>query len=306
MNANYKSCDCNDKTCYDQNIYKVRDYINLIDLKLSEISCNSLKLSSWGYSHKKIDKSEENILTVYKKFLLLVYKYLSNNTEVPLGEKEIQKVLERVSSYIDIDSTDYVYNLKVKKDNSKQQEYLLMNPGCQPYETWERALLGICYKLGISVKETSDNYKLVYEILSSNINDSCTIYYTLDVVTKAIEQKCFDVSIKNIASCKVDYDLIVSNTDCDLSFEMYMEMLSKNLSSTVIHNLYSSGGSLKLLSNEVHISINGISCKISDVTVNSKSSNIDGELVGRVLHTESENSLEIIQNLKNSYNNIVC
>lgn len=306
MNVNYKYCDCNDKTCYDQNIYKVRDYINLIDLKLSEISCNSLKLNSWGYSHKKFNKSDGAILTVYKKFLSLVYKYLNNNSEVPLEEKEVQKVLERVSSYIDIDNTDYVYNLKVKRDNSRQQEYLLMNPGCQPYETWERSLLGICYKLGISVKESTDNYKFIYEILTKPLNDSCVLYYTLDIINKAITQKCFDVNVKNIASCKVDYETIVKSTKCDLNFDLYIKMISNNLSSTTIQNIYKAGGSLRINNNKVYIKINGNECNITDIKIDSKNCNIDGGLMSRIINSEGSSTVEIIENLKNSYNNIIC
>jgi hypothetical protein len=289
--------------CYETDIEKLDQYIYNINCKISEYNSSSICTDSWGYACSNVNKKSFEELMIFRYFLKQHRKSLAEGYSCQLCPEEVQNVLE--ASFYHIDSKfDKTSDVVISKEGF--DEWVINNPTCVAWEDWERGVNRICKRIGIEVTNASDNYKFVYEILSKSLNDSCVLYYTLDVVSKAIEQKCFDVSIKNIASCKVDYDLIVSNTDCDLSFEMYMKMLSKNLSSTVIHNLYSSGGSLKLLSNEVHISINGISCKISDVTVNSKSSTIDGELVGRVLRTESENSLEIIQNLKNSYNNIVC
>lgn len=290
--------------CYDTDIEKLDQYIYNINCKISEYNSSNMCTDSWGYACNSVSKDSFEKLMVFRYFLKQHRKSVAAGYSCQLCPEEVQNVLEASFYHID---TKFNKTSDVVISDEGFDEWATNNPSCIAWEDWERSVNRICKRIGIEVKNASDNYKFIYEILSKPLNDSCVLYYTLDIVSKAIEQKCFDVNVNNIASCKIDYDLIVESTaNCDLSFNMYMKILSNNISSTVVQNVYNSGGSLRVVKDTVYLSINGNECKISDINVNSKSSSIDGTLKGRIIDGEGTSTLQIIEDLKNSYNNIIC
>lgn len=305
MNATYKCCKNNDINCYDNNIYKVRDYINLIDIKMSEISCNNLQLSSWGYSHREYKDNSLKKLKLFKFFLGTVYSYLSKGIEPPFKDMEVQKVLESVSFLVDTDRADNIRSLRVKEDKSRQDEYLVLNPGCQPYEVWERALIKVCHEIGFTIKDKSSACKISYDILISSIEDNCKLFYTIDIINKAKAQNCFDINITNLASCKNDYNILINNIKCDLSYEVYIQILKCNVSSKALENILSNNYGVSVEDNEVLLHKNGNSFKLSDITIKNVKG-VNSMTFNRVINDGTTDTLEIVNTLKNSYNNLDC
>lgn len=309
ITANFKYCE-KDTECFDHNVYKITSYIDLIDLKLSEVNSVDVQKTKWGYSARDFDKYLKQDLLVYKKFLETFQSNLYYNPELEfeISSHEIQKVLEAVSHLIDVNKRDYCTSLKVKIDKSKQQEYLIKNPGCQPYEDWEKYMLGICVIIGLKAKNVTDSVQLVANIVSKSLEDNCKFFTTLEVITKACEQNSFDVNIKNFASCKLQYETLVKNHVCALSFLEYMDVLNSNVSGKAVESIYESGGELKYENDTLYVILNGQRYDLLGLTINPQNSSAPytDDYILSVVEQGETDAVEVKEILKNSYSNLDC
>lgn len=307
ITANFKYCN-KELDCFDHNIYKITSYIDLIDLKISEINSLQIQKSKWGYTSKNINQLSFKKLLLYKKFLKAFqsYTYSEVGFEYEISETNIQKVLESVSYLIDYNKLPYCRNLKVKEDRSNQTEYLLLNPGCQPYEEWERYVLGICTHIHLTSKNITDSVKILYQVSSKPLVDNCKFFTTLSVITKAKEQKCFDVNISNLATCKLNYDLIISNYNCNLSFSNYINVLGSGISSKSLEYLLESGAKIEYLNDKLYLVVTGKYYELLGINVNSINGSISDEYISKVINNGPSSSVEVKEILKNSYSNLNC
>lgn len=194
-----------------------QQYANAVVRFLKELKT----IESWGYRTQKVVPKEN------AQLLALSYSFKN-----PFLYNKIQS--SRVKDYL----------VKSLLDTTNVQEWFDTNPTCVTEDHIELKLYTILPKLGISIKDITNSCELIINVNSRDITDHCRLYYTLDVISKAVDQSCYDVNVENIAQCKLNYDLLVKKYDCKLTYSEYEKTLQSNLSSAVIENIYKSGAKL--------------------------------------------------------------
>jgi len=240
-------------------------------------------IESWGYKTKQT-APEENVQ-------LIALSYPFNN---PSLYNKIQT--SKVENYL----------VKSLLDTSNVQEWFDNEPNCVTEDHIELKLYTILPKLGVSVKDISQSCEIIVNVNSKEITDHCKLYYTLDVISKAVSQDCFDVNIdvKNIEQCKLNYKLLVKKYDCKLTYSEYEKILESNISSTAIENIYQSGAKLIYKVNPI-IVLGDNEYDTSNIKTNSGLPAIQDEVLINLLGEEySLREAEIKEVLQNSYCNL--
>jgi hypothetical protein len=129
---------------------------------------------------------------------------------------------------------------KQEVDRSKQDQWLLKNPGCIAYETWEKALYQVCNKIEVYIDSIKrDECKFIYEIAMKPETECMVVY---EVVQDIAE--CFvEYSVKaNIKECKYQYEIVKLDKKCTpISFEIYVKLVECGLSYDIIKKSLSCG-----------------------------------------------------------------
>lgn len=267
-----KSCckTCyNCPNCYDLTLDRINDIIYAIEDKISKVSENFICEKSWGFSRPNIKDSSKKVLSLYRNTLLRYKRSILLGDSTCLCDDEAQSIIENSLNLVDISCTFDSNRCDIVVDNSGVSSWLLTNPGCVAFEDWEERMFWVIPKLGITVNEVSDAYKLIYAISVSAVLDPYRIMYNLTVFSKAVNEGCYDVNvdvtkvkcdldyslyIKDIEKCKIEFNSIVKSIECNLElstkvkdvlckidFGTYVKLLECNLSSTIIASLLNCG-----------------------------------------------------------------
>lgn len=293
--------------CYNLDIEKVRQYLYLIDLKISEYNESSICISDWGYACKPVTYDQFEKLIIYKGYINHYYKSLTLGFDSGMCPDEIQSVLEATSKLITLSTFSVKGFSNVTVDDSMFNEWVLENPYCVAWEDWEKSAVKVCPKVGIQVKSVTEACNLLFDVKVDDVfTDNCKFLYTLSIASIAKRKSCVDVNVSNLGTCKVNYEFIVENYDCNFDFDTYVSLLNCNLSHKVITNLLECGV-------DIHYDVDQLCAeiitktgkyKLTDVEVNIFDSNVDSDSLSQIIDLDEDDlNLQDIDLLINSYNN---
>lgn len=267
-----KSC-C--KTCYNcPNCFnitfdRISDLIYAIEHTLSVQSEAYLCDKAWGFSRPSLPNKSKKVLTLYRDTLLRYKKSLINNFGVCLCDDEAQSVIEEILNLVDLSCTQDRNRCDLITDDSNLDTWLINHPGCVAFEDWEERFYWVIPKLGIEVKEVSDAYKLLYALNVSEIEDTYKVLYNLTVISKAVNEGCYDVNvdvtkvncgldyslyIKDFEKCKIEFNALIKELECNINlspevkkvvcgidFSTYAKLLECNISTEIIASFLNCG-----------------------------------------------------------------
>ncbi|HNO70241.1 MAG TPA: hypothetical protein PKO16_00540 [Bacteroidia bacterium] len=263
-----KTC-FNCPNCYDLTFDRINDIIYSIETKLSEESEKFLCERNWGFSKTSLKNNSKKVLSLYLDALLRYRKSLLSKNPVCLCDTEVQSVIENSLDLVDISCIFDSKRCDIVTDDSYLDAWLLSNPGCFAFEDWEERLNWVIPKVGISVKEVSESFKLLYILNVSRAEDCHKILYNLTVYSKAVNDGCYDINvdvtkvncdldynffIKDLEKCKIQFNTLIKEVECNinltpevrkvlckLDFNTYTKLLECNLSTSVISTLLNCG-----------------------------------------------------------------
>lgn len=262
-----KTCH-NCPNCYNLSFERIVDLLYSVEHRISDYFESYVFEKIWGFSKPTICKSDLRKLAIYRDILNRYRKSLIRNYNTCLCDSEIQTIIENVLGIVDINCIPSKERSDVISDKSGLEAWLLTSPGCLAFEDWESRMYETCPKLGIKVTNSAGLFKLVYEIAVDKIVDPYKLLYTLSVVSKAINEGCYDINIDvkrkdckttyeliiDKEQCQLDYNLLVESVKCNLeinpevrkvlcgiSFDTYVNLLNCNLSTTVISTILNCG-----------------------------------------------------------------
>ena len=279
-----KHCDpC--PNCYNINEYYIADLLYAINLKISENYDRYLKLMSYGYGCVFPDNDNKK-LTIFKDSLQKFYTAITNGYAVCLCPNEIQLIIEEVLDLINIGCCTSSERCDIEIDDTNREMWILDNPYCVSYDSWEILARKICPKFEISslylpdagkllytlksyelireradlsselisfgndvryfrsldcwdVTATVDGCEFDYKVTSKEIED-CILKYNISAATV---EKCLTlgIDVRELDTCLFNYNLLVKETKCDISFDTYVKLLSCNFSYDILSTLVKCG-----------------------------------------------------------------
>jgi hypothetical protein len=272
----HKSC-CkichNCPNCYDLTFNRISDLIYAIEEKISNDCESYLCQKSWGFSKLELKDDSKKVLNLYRETLLRYRKALLFGHDVCLCDSETQNVIENVLNLVNISCVYDRNRCDIVTDDSNLDSWLLTHPGCFAFEDWEERLNWVIPKIGITVKEVSEAFKLLYVLNVSTVEDCYKILYNLTVYSKAVNEGCYDVNVdvtklncdldynfyvKDLEKCKIEFTSLIKEIECNLNmspevkeilckidFDTYTKLLECNLSTTIISTLFNCGINVK-------------------------------------------------------------
>lgn len=135
----------------------------------------------------------------------------------------------------------------IAQDVSKRQVNVLMNKGCVPHETYERAAYELCEILNIKFKVEEYVCDVAYDLVVKNL--SCDLLYALKVT-----QEYCDMGYKlkyTPTQCEINYKTLVDTYKCKLTYKTYMKLLECGMSHTAVVKAVECNLNLKVRKNDV-------------------------------------------------------
>lgn len=219
-------------------------------------------------------------------------------------EEDVQPVFEYLSYKINVTHHSRNTFSDVKVDDSREQEWIMNNPGCISREEWEKFTYKICPRINFRVVSVKEAAKFIKDIKVNYINESCPILYTISIAQLAAKKNCYDVSVKSIEDCKRDYKVLVNEVGCNFDFDVYAKLLECNLSNKVITKLVECGldlGYSPTTNTAIIITEQG-EYNLADIDINIISESTDYELLSALLGISEEDVRNSdLEYLLNSY-----
>lgn len=282
MQTANQSCDkiCNScPNCYNLSEYRLRDILYAINEKIVQHSEYLICKLMWGYGCKQfIEDGDFEKLLNYQSSIERYYQSLRNGYEPCLCPDEIESIVERALDLIDIGCCNSPNRKDLVIDESNLDLWVLDNPGCVAYEAWERHLVRIVPKVGISVKSVDMSCDILATV--KEVSDKCKFLYTVSVYNVA--NSCITTKVKvNKKECKLDYNALVKEHKCNLSFDVYTKLIECNMTPKIIGSLLSCGVSVNYNVEKKcpQIEIGTQSIAVCDTKVNVFSNNVDKKLL---------------------------
>lgn len=234
-------CDHCKDICFDVDSKIVGDTIYAAKVKLSD---NSLKKDQYldnGYAKGLLCKDKEldllrnlNLLEKYKAYsrIPVFQKCLCDN--------DIQKIVDNILGIADISCCSDSNRADVIIDSSGYNDWVLKNPDCIVYESWEAAYLGICTKFSLGSVFLETNPKLLYDISVADISNKCDLIVAVSIQNKQPCELNTDITV-DIDDCKLQYDLMVDSHNCSLEFDAYVNLIKCGVKAEVVSKLVECG-----------------------------------------------------------------
>lgn len=279
-------CDKCKDICFDISSSIVSDSIYAAKVKLSE---NSLKKDDFlenGYTKGVLCKDKE--LELLRNLeLLQQYKAYGkiNNFQKCLCDNEIQKLVDNILGIADIACCSDPKRKDVVIDTSGYDQWVLKNPNCIVYESWEASYLGICTKFSLDSVFLETPPKLLYDISVANISNKCDLVMAISIQNEKPCDVNADINV-TLEDCKLQYDLLVSEHKCDLTFNAYVEMIKCGVKAEVISKIVGCGLNVRFNAEKKSCDImleDNISVTLSDAKFCFEEKNINCEAASEIL-----------------------
>ena len=240
-----KDCKCNCKgVCQTLDIRSPLNKINsFLSIKGSEL------LSSMYYGYHDRDCIYKEILEA--RLLQSALEYLQKAKVLGDGsscmcDEDIQSLVEKANHAVEF-CTHEEQGLEV--DRSGRDKFLINNPQCVSYESWERFSEGACNTIGFEIKTTKDKCDIMFQVSRDII--SCDLLYNIQVYNKFCDLG-YKIS-RTEEECKIDYKLLMENHDCDMTFKTYLRLVNANISYSLVDEALSCGLTLKVMDGQPYL-----------------------------------------------------
>lgn len=262
---------CKGNPCYNHGVKELDELLYRINLKLCDYTEAVLCRSKWGYYATDFTADKRCKLELYKDSIQRHYNAVKFGYEASLCPDEIQKIIEKALCLVDnVPCGDMRCDIKI--DRSGFDSWVLSNPGCVAFESWQRCLYNqtpllrgsvsliqpdidtlmynaACVLKGekiddlefkadcVLTKEDVDKIEYV-----SEVKDLQKGLSTLRVLNEAIAIGCYDINYKiNKNDCILKYNQLVEHQQCGLTLNQYTTLLDCHLSHEVMSTLYDCG-----------------------------------------------------------------
>jgi hypothetical protein len=219
-------------------------------VQASEAAVNRAR---WGYPTKTI-RPEYSLEMTEEIRALRNYRHALVHKGAPcLCPDEAQQMLERLLNLSDTVCRSTSPDTGVTVDESGMDEYMLTNPTCVPYDSWERSLYRVCPVLNLTVKDVQESAKkfaydvfvtqhpgvckLTYDVLVSGDSFACKV---AALVTARASECKLSLKKKTTVSdqkCMVEFNSLVQKITCDLDFSVFAQLRRCGLSVDLIGKL---------------------------------------------------------------------
>lgn len=271
-------CDKCKGSCFNLEMQVVEDALYAGKYLLSN---NSIKKNNYlvnGYAKgvlcKDIELNLLNNLEILEKYLLL---YKTKEIQRCLCDDELSIIIDNILGIADISCCSSSDRSDIIIDDSGYNEWVVRNPYCQVYETWESAYLGLCTKFNIENVFRNEVPKLIYEINIAQVKNKC------DLIT-AISIQNDNASSEENCEYEVEYKVI--SQKCDLTFEMYSKIRNCGVKANVISKIVDCGINVSYNSEkntcDIHLSPTS-KIALCDLKFNINSEKINCELASNIL-----------------------
>lgn len=246
MNAAAKSVKCCEgckDTCFTVRDKSVKDALYAGIVRLSNNSILKNAFLKQGYIKAVLCKDAELDLT---RNVELLNKYISmQEAYMCLCPDEILQIVDNILRVADISCCNSSERADLIIDDSLYNEWIIKNPDCVVYESWEAAYYGICTKFSFGEVFVQEDPKLIYEIAVTPIEHKCELVYAISEQNKKECDIKADFKISEVESCKLNYDLLVKQTQCDLNFDTYVKIIECGIKPEVVSKLVECGFKLE-------------------------------------------------------------
>ena len=281
--ANSVKCckGCKD-TCFTVRDKIVKDAAYAGMVKLSDNSILKNAFLKQGYIKGVLCKDTELDLT---RNVEILNKYISIQSEsMCLCPDEVLQVVDNILRVADINCCNSSERADLIIDESGYNEWVIQNPDCVVYESWEAAYMGICTQFSFGEVFLQEDPKLIYEIAVTPIENKCDLIYAISEQNNNCEIKA-DVNISEVESCKIQYEALVKNIQCDLSFDSYVKIIDCGIKPEVVSKLVECGfkleANIEKKSCDIHIDAK-TTITLCDYKFDLNSQNIDCKLASDI------------------------
>ena len=282
-------CDKCKDICLNIESQFVRDALYAGKVLLSDNSLKKNLFVKQGYIKGILCKDKELSLT---KNIELLEKYLIYNKiedfQKCLCDNDISQLIDNILGIADISCCSSSDREDLIIDESGYEQWAIENPNCLVYDSWEAAFLGICTKFSLEEVFFKEDPKIIYELSATNIPNKCNLIFAISVQndTKIGCDLNYNVIVSEEKDCKLEYDLMVSQTKCDLSFEVFTEIRKCGVKAEAIIELVKCG--LKITPNvekqscDIHVDAN-TKITLCDYKFNIDTNNINCKIISEIL-----------------------
>lgn len=209
------------------------------------LSNNSLRKNDFlinGYAKGILCKDKEHELL---RNIELLDKYRSlykiSDIQKCLCDNDIQKLVDNILGIADISCCSDEDRADVVIDDSAYNEWVIKNPNCVVYESWEAAFLGVCTEFSIEKIFLQQDPKLLYELNVANIDNKCDLILAINIQNQICSPVLADIKVTKEETCKLEYEILIKEKNCNIEFDTYVKLIDCGIKAEVISKLLDCG-----------------------------------------------------------------
>lgn len=285
-------CDKCEGICLNIDSKFVRDVLYAGKVLLAENSLKKIAFIRHGYVKGILCKDKELSLS---RNIELLEKYLFYNKikdfQKCLCDNEISQLIDNILGIADISCCNNSDRSDLIIDSSGYNQWVLENPGCMVYESWEAAFFGICTKFHFENIFLQEQPKLIYDLSVSNIKNKCDLIAAISIQNDD-KTECnldYGIEVVNSEKCELDYKLLVSENNCNITFDTYIKLRNCGIKAAAISKLVKCDVIIEpnITRNSCDITMeSGVKITLCDYKFNINSENINCELASTILGVE--------------------
>lgn len=189
-----------------------------------------------------IDTTKLPKLYRYLDILKRLVESIKYNQPPCLGDKHIQRLVGLIHKNTNPAPINCTDNIQI--DNSGVDAWLLAHPYCATRARWEELAYKICNDLSIKFEVIDKSCDLTFDLSTATL--SCDTVAALSLYDKLCE---LDYKIiRTEKECITDYNLLLENhPECDITYNLYKELIACNLSYDIINQILCDNVSLEII-----------------------------------------------------------
>ncbi len=283
-------CDRCKDICYDIDSQTILDAIYAAKVFLSDNSIKKNNFLKQGYIKGVLCKDEELDLT---QNIEILEKHLELNRiddfQKCLCDNEISQLVDNILGIANISCCTSSDRADLITDSTGYDAWVVKNPDAVVYESWEASFLGICTKFSLSEMFAEQNMTILYQLSVANITNKCDLITAISIQNEVREEMQVNFEVGEIKDCIIDYDILVSKTNCDLKLDTYVTLINCGVKAEVISKLVECGFKIEANAKKqsCDIFIDAITkITLCDYKFSLDSKNINCELASDILGVE--------------------
>lgn len=232
--------------CYDLNEYRLRDLVYAAKYKVCKFVEDFICLQEWGYSKEKDPLKEiENIIRDVD-ILDQYERKVRCKTEVCLCPHEINAIIERLISKVNMMCCSSSSRCDLIIDESGLDDWILSNPSCIAFSQWEQCMYRVMPLCDLSSSfDGVITDKPQFELSIERVNPIQLIY---DVRSEVGEFPSAVVNAIEQFSANLDLEFTATKEEISLQYERLSSEVKSSISSGVFVKAVESGLTIDTIS----------------------------------------------------------